>query len=403
MSRSVESYIEAAGDDLVSRIHKKARRLYGKHNVHINSTFIGGGVAEVLSTMIPLLNDAGVETGWRTIHATPDFYEITKKLHNAMQGDDIEVSEEERQLYLAVNEDFSSYTHLDQDFVVIHDPQPLPLVRYIRKQQPWIWRCHIDIEQANPAVWRFLKDYMLRYDLVIISCEKYRKPDLPVEQRVIHPAIDPISLKNGPISDTEIAEQLHAAGIENDKPFITQVSRMDPWKDPMGVLDVYRHVRERVDCRLVFCYNLASDDPEGVRIYEEVLEAARADFPEEDVLFVVGTNAAFVNALQRKAAVVLQKSRREGFCLTVTEALWKGTPVVASNAGGIPEQIVDGENGFLLDPSDNQGFADRVVELLRHPSLARKIGNAGAERVRREFLITRLMADYMDLMHELSG
>lgn len=403
MARAVEDYIEAAGHDLISKIHRKARRLYGKHNVHINSTFIGGGVAELLNAMIPLLNDAGVDTGWRTIHATPDFYEITKKMHNGMQGDAVDFTAEEKELYLSVNRDFSIYSHLDHDFVFIHDPQPLPLVRYNRKEQPWVWRCHIDIQHPNPEVWNFLKDYLLRYDMVIFSSEKYRKPDLPVEQRVIHPAIDPLSHKNCPLTESEIADHLHDVGIPTDRPFIAQVSRMDPWKDPLGVLDVYRKVRAKTDCRLVFCYNLASDDPEGVRIYDQVYERAREEFAEDDVLFVVGNNALFVNALQRAATVILQKSRREGFCLTVTEALWKGTPVVATTAGGIPEQITDGENGFLVDPDDIDGCADRIVELLAGKSLATSIGEAARETVRRRFLTTRLIGDYMDLMYELSG
>lgn len=222
----------------------------------------------------------------------------------------IEWYEEEKKLYLDVNRDFSIYPHIDHDFVVIHDPQPLPLIRDFKKRQPWIWRCHIDISEPNRDVWNLLQPYLLRYDLMLISSEKYRKPELPIEQRVVHPALDHLSLKNREMTETELSHQLEIVGIPRDKPFITHVSRMDPWKDPHGVLDVFEKVREKVDCRLVFCYNLASDDPEGVRVYEEVYERARDYVDRGDVLFVMGNNALLVNAIQRAASVVLQKNRR---------------------------------------------------------------------------------------------
>jgi trehalose synthase len=398
VARSLEQYIDGAGADVVAAIHKRVRRLYGKHALQVNSTFLGGGVAELLSSIIPLLNDAGLDTGWRTVHGSPDFYEITKKMHNAMQGNPVEISDDEKRLYLDINRDFSIYTHIDHDFMIVHDPQPLPLVRYFKKQQPWVWRCHIDISEPDPDIWDFLKRYLLRYDLVVISSEKYRKPELPLEQRVIHPALDHLSLKNREMSQDEVKNQIEAAGIPTDKPVITQVSRMDPWKDPEGVLDVFEEVRKHVDCRLVFCYNLASDDPEGVGVYERVYEKARDYVESGDVVFVMGNNALLVNAIQRFSNVVLQKSLREGFCLTVTEALWKGTPVVATTAGGIPEQINDGEHGYLIEPTDIQGCADRVVELLKNPQHAEQLGANAKENVRKNFLTTRLILDYIDLM-----
>ena len=403
MARSLEMYIEEAGESVISTIHKKVRKLYGTHSVAINSTFMGGGVAEILNSMIPLMNDAGLDTGWRTVHGTPDFYEITKKIHNAMQGNPNGLTDDEKWIYLGVNRDFSIYAHLHHDFVFVHDPQPLPLVRYVRKNQPWVWRCHIDISEPNEEVWKFLRTYLLRYDVMLISSEKYRKPDLPVEQRVVHPAIDPISMKNRDMSEDEIHSHIEHAGIPMDKPIITQVSRMDPWKDPMGVLDVYEQVRRKVDCRLVFVYNLASDDPEGVHVYEEVYDRA-ADYVERgDVVFVMGNNALQVNAIQRFSDVVLQKSLREGFCLTVTEAMWKGTAVVATTAGGIPEQITDGVDGYLIDPRDIDQTADRVVQLLKHPEHREEMGRKARETVRERFITTRLILDYIDLMLELSG
>ncbi|MFW6338398.1 MAG: glycosyltransferase [Alkalispirochaetaceae bacterium] len=402
MVHSLEDYVDAAGEEVISSIHKKIRRLYGTHSLMINTTFMGGGVAEILNSMVPLLNDGGLDTGWRTVHGTPDFYEITKKIHNAMQGNREGLSEEEKELYLEVNANFAIYTHIDHDFVFVHDPQPLPLIHSFKKQQPWIWRCHIDISEPNEEVWRFLRNYLLRYDIMLISSEKYRKRDLPVEQRVVHPAIDPLSLKNREMSEEELSRWIREAGIPMDKPFITQVSRMDPWKDPLGVLDVYEKVRKKIDCRLVFVYNLASDDPEGHGVYEQVHERAGELAEKGDVLFVVGNHALMVNAIQRAAAVVLQKSYREGFCLTVTEAMWKAAPVVATTAGGIPEQITDGEDGFLIDPADIDGTADRVVELVKHPEYRESVGANARETVRKRFLTTRLICDYIDVMTDLS-
>lgn len=402
MVHSLEAYVDAAGEEVISSIHKKSRKLYGTHGLMINSTFMGGGVAEILNSMVPLLNDGGLDTGWRTVHGTPDFYEITKKIHNAMQGNTEGLTQDEKELYLEVNSNFAIYTHINHDFVFVHDPQPLPLIYSFKKQQPWIWRCHIDISEPNQEVWSFLRTYLLRYDVMLISSEKYRKPDLPVEQRVVHPAIDPLSLKNREMTEEEISNWLEEAGIPMDKPFITQVSRMDPWKDPLGVLDVYEKVRQKVDCRLVFCYNLASDDPEGHGVYEQVYERAGELVDKGDVIFVVGNHALLVNAIQRAAAVVLQKSYREGFCLTVTEAMWKAAPVVATTAGGIPEQITDGEDGYLIDPSDIDGTSDRVVELVKHPEYRKTMGAKARETVRRRFLTTRLIADYIDIMTELS-
>jgi trehalose synthase len=403
MARSLEQYIEGAGEEVVSTIHKRMLRLYGSHTLQINSTFLGGGVAEILSSMIPLLNDVGLDTGWRTVHGNPDFFDITKKIHNAMQGNPEGLTDAERRIYLDVNRDFSIYTHIDHDMVIVHDPQPLPLVRYFKKRQPWIWRCHIDISEPNPEVWAFLRRYLLRYDIVVISSEKYRKADLPIRQKVIHPAIDHLSHKNREMDDAEMQKIINDAGIPTDKPIITQVSRMDPWKDPEGVLRVYEKVRQKVDCRLLFCYNLATDDPEGVSVYERVYQHAKDLSDNGDVIFVMGNNALLVNAIQRISAVILQKSLREGFCLTVTEAMWKGRPVVASTAGGIPEQITDGENGYLIEPTDIDGCADRIVELLKNPTLADTFGTNARETVRNRFLTTRLILDYIDLMIELAN
>jgi trehalose synthase len=227
------------------------------------------------------------------------------------------------------------------------------------------------------------------------------KPDLPVDQRLMYPAINPLSAKNTAISDKTIADQLGKADVPMDKPLITQVSRLDPWKDPEGVIDVFKIVKQQVDCRLVLCYNVASDDPEGLQMYKKVVRKGNKLLENGDILLVVGNSEKLVNAIQRFSKVVIQKSTKEGFCLAVTEALWKGTPVVASNVGGIPSQIEDGKSGYLLDPYDTEGFADRVVHLLKNPEEAEEVGRQAKERVRDKFLITRLLSDYLDMLNAI--
>lgn len=402
MVRSLEDYIDIVGPGTISAVYKKARRLYGKRICHINSTFLGGGVAEILSRSVPLMNEVGIDADWRIIHGNPAFFDITKKFHNALQSGSLDISPMEESIYAEVNEEFAGYTHLENyQCTIVHDPQPLPLIKYYKKQEPWIWRCHIDITNPHGKLWEFLKKYLLRYDLMIVSSEKYLKPDLPVEQRVIHPAIDPLSLKNRDLSDEEIATYVKKAGIPTDKPIIAQVSRMDPWKDPEGVLEVYKRIREKVDCRLLYCYNLASDDPEGMKIYQRVHEKAKGYADKGDVVFVLGNNDLLVNAVQRFSDVIIQKSTKEGFALTVTEALWKGKPVVAGNVGGIPHQIRDGKNGFLVDPRDYDACAAKIVKLLQDRKYAAEIGKNAKEFVRKHFLITRLMSDYLDLVTDV--
>ena len=237
--------------------------------------------------------------------------------------------------------------------------------------------------------------------MVIVSSQTYRKEDLPIEQRVIAPAIDPLSLKNTELSEKDIVKYVKKVGIPTDKPIITQVSRMDPWKDPEGLLEIFKRVREKVDCRLVYCYDTALDDPQGTAIYSRVYRKAKELREKGDVLFVVGNNQILVNALQRFSTVVVQNSIREGFCLAITEALWKGKPIVATNVGGIPLQIRDGEEGFLVNPHDRDQFAERIVEIVKNPSLAKEMGGKGKERVRNHFLITRLLSDYLNLLNDM--
>ncbi len=398
MKLSLDDYREIVGDNVIASIHRKASRLYRKHIVHINSTYQGGGVAEMLQTLVPLMNDVGVDTGWRILHGNPDFFSVTKKFHNGLQGEKINFSRMKRLLHTNANENFSTYTHLDHDCIIVHDPQPLPLIKFYQKRQPWIWRCHIDLSHPSEELWEYLKTYLLRYNTMIVSNKNYLKSDLPINQRIIHPAIDPISAKNKPINDGTIPKTLERFSIPTDKPLITQISRFDKWKDPLGVLKVFKKVRKEIDCRLVLCGNMASDDPEGLEIYEEVKEKGHSLIETGDLILLTIESNLLVNVLQRVSNVIIQKSTREGFGLVVTEALWKGRPVVASNIGGIPLQVKDGVSGYLLDPNDLDGFAAKVTYLLKNPAHAEKMGQVGKEFVRENFLITRLLINYLDLL-----
>jgi len=398
---TLESFRRIVPDDVLAGIYARARGLYGRHIVHVNATYQGGGVAEILYSLVLLMNDVGIDTGWRILHGSQEFFETTKAFHNALQGNKLHFTQNQKNLYLQVNEHFAKFTHLDHDCIIVHDPQPLGLVRFYRKRQPWIWRCHIDLTSPHKELWDWLKGFIIKYDQMIVSNEKYVKSDTPIEQRIMFPAINPLIPKNREILPKTILSYIKKAGIPTDKPVITQVSRLDPWKDPEGVIDVFQLVREKIDCRLVLCYNVASDDPESLAMYRKVLEKASSLRKNGDVLLIVGNNELLVNSIQRFSSVVIQKSLREGFCLAVTEALWKGTPVVASDVGGIPLQVKDGKNGFLLEPTDTNGFADRIVHLLKHPNEMERFGRKGREHVRRNFLITRLLSDYLDMLNSI--
>jgi len=398
----IESYRRIVGDYPIAEIYKKARKLYGKNILDINSTYMGGGVAEILSSMVPLINNVGIDEDWRILHGNPDFFTITKKFHNALQGGKIHFTEMKKKLYLKTNEEFSAYTRLGQNqVVIIHDPQPLPLITFYKKRQPWIWRCHIDLTSPNKKLWDFLKNFILQYDIVVISLENYRHKDLYVDQRVIPPAIDPLSPKNVELPRVTIEKYLKKFHILLDKPIITQISRFDKWKDPEGVIDVFKKVKEEVDARLILCGSMATDDPEGYKIYERVKRKADKLIEKGDVILITSENNILVNVLQRASSVIIQKSIKEGFGLTVTEALWKERPVVASNIGGITLQIKDGETGFLLKPDDTDNFAKKVIEIIKDKELAIELGRNGKEHVRKNFLITRLIMQHLDLLNEV--
>ena len=401
MEYDIESYRKIVGDEVIAKIYKTARKLYGKYILNINSTYQGGGVAEMLSSLVPLMNGTGIDAEWRILHGNPDFFTVTKKFHNALQSADIHLTDLKKNLYVDTNGTFSVYTHIKHDAVMIHDPQPLPLITFYKKRQPWIWRCHIDLTAPNPEIWDYLKSFILRYDAVIVSMEKYKRKDLPVEQKVISPAIDPLTPKNIPLPQDTINKFLKKFNIPTDKPLITQISRFDPWKDPLGVIEVFKKVKEETDARLVLCGNMATDDPEGYKIYANIVKKEKSLIDKGDLILLTTENNILVNVLQRVSDVIIQKSTREGFGLTVTEALWKGTPVVASHIGGITLQIKDGWNGFLLEPKDYDGFAKRIIQILKDKNLARELGKNGIEYVRENFLITRLLLQHLELLREI--
>lgn len=401
--RAIDEYRGIVGDKVISDIVKMAKNLYGLRVLHINSTYYGGGVAEMLYSLIPLMNDVGVSVDWRILRGTPEFFTITKKFHNAIQGDQINLSDIKKTLYIQNNQDFASYCQIDADCVIIHDPQPLPLIRFYKRKQPWIWRCHVDLSRPNPQLWDYLKGFILRYDRVIVSDCRYMKEDLPMDYSVIHPVIDPLSSKNKEISKDLIMRTLKKYAVPTDKPILTQISRFDKWKDPANVIEMFKLVKAKIDCRLVLCGSMAADDPEGIQIYQKILQRANNHVAKRDVILLTVEDNILVNALQRISSVVIQKSIREGFGLTVTEALWKEKPVVASNVGGIPLQMVDGETGYLIDPTDIKTGAARVISILGNPEEAKRLGTNGREMVLKKFLITRHLYDDLKMLNDLFG
>jgi len=385
----LEDYERYIGGEMIERVRAKAKPWREARVAHVNSTFYGGGVAELLSSLTLLMNDAGLATEWRAILGRPDYFNVTKKIHNALQGGEIDLTELKMQIYEQVAYENSVRNILDHDFVVIHDPQPLPLITHYKKHGPWIWRCHLDLSNPSRKVWQYLKPFIERYDAIILSLPEYRQ-DLEKPQIFFPPTIDPFTSKNKELSDSEISERLAHYKIPTDLPLVAQISRFDRWKDPEGVIEAFKLARREVDCTLVLLGDVATDDPEGEKVYRSLLDAR-----EERIIILSAQDSALVNALQRRAAVVLQKSIREGFGLTVTEAMWKSAAVIGGNVGGIRHQIEDGANGFLV--SSVEQAAERIVQLIKDEKLRRKIGAAARETVRRRFLLPYSLEHYLDL------
>jgi len=385
----VEDYEPYIGAAAVERILRKGESMEDFHIVQVSSTYYGGGVAELLGSLSLLMNQMGLRAGWRIIQGSPDFFSVTKKIHNALQGSDINLSEMKKAIYEQVVYENALRNHFDQDLVIVHDPQPLPLITHYKKKSPWVWTCHVDLSAPNAELWHYLLPFIEQYDAVILSLREYSR-QLKVPELFFMPAIDPFSLKNRDLTESEIDERLSRYEIPTDLPLVVQVSRFDMWKDPLGVIEAFRLARKEVDATLVLLGNMATDDPEGEEIFR-ILVGER----EERIIVLSMEDSGLVNALQRKASVILQKSIREGFGLTVAEAMWKGTPVIGGNVGGIRHQIRDGVNGFLV--SSVQEAAARIVQLLRDEKLRREMGEKGRKAVQEKFLMTRYLEQYLDL------
>lgn len=392
---SWNDYADIVGPAVIDQLYRLAERLSRRRFVHINSTQTGGGVAEILSRAVPLLNQLGIETKWEVIKGDFTFFEVTKAFHNALQGHRVNLNPAMLNHYLEINRENARRFTWEADFVLVHDPQPAFLIQEMRFQAKyWIWRCHIDVSRPNLKVWKFLREIVSQYDASVFSMSQFAQ-NLPHPQYLIRPSIDPLSEKNRDLSEAEIKAVLDRLGIELDKPLLLQVSRFDTFKDPLGVIQAFRLVRKHTPCKLVLAGGEATDDPEGPRILAEVMEAAKGE-PDIQILLLPADSHHEVNALQRAADIIVQKSTREGFGLTVTEAMWKGKPVIGGAAGGIVLQVRDYNTGFLVNSPE--GCAFRIRYLLHRLERARRMGKLAREFVRQHFLITRNIRDYLTLM-----
>ena len=399
MTNSLEDYRKVTPPGSVDLLYHMSEKVKGKSLLNINSTRSGGGVAEILNRLVPMLNELEIKVGWEIMQGSEGFFKVTKAFHNALQGRDPGISDRMYQLYIEENRENAKRLTFDADMILVHDPQPAALIDYADRAGKWVWRCHIDISHPARRVWRFLKNYVLKYDAAIFSLPTFAQK-LPIPKFLIYPSIDPLSDKNRELSRREVNKILDRLDIPRDKPILLQVSRFDRFKDPVGVIQAYRIVKKHNDCRLILVGGGAADDPEGDVVLQEVREAAGQD-PDIHVLLLPPDSNIEVNALQRAATVVLQKSLREGFGLTVAEAMWKGKPVVGGFAGGITVQIMYYHTGYTV--SSVEGAAFRIRHLLNNPEIGRKMGNDAKEYVRRNFLITRHVADYLTLMAALTN
>ncbi len=393
-------YREIIGEAAAGEVLDLADRARGMRVAHINATAYGGGVAEMLHSLLPLMRDVGLDAHWFVLEGIEEFHIVTKALHNALQGADIEFTPGMLETYGRANA-LNAETFVDDfDCVVVHDPQPAPLVSLCERRGVWLWRCHVDLTVTNPRALEILAPYLAAYDRCLFSDEAYVPRHAPLRgSHVIHPAIDPRSEKNRDLPPDEYEEVLARLPFDPGRPLLSQVGRYDPWKDPLGVIDAYRLVKAEVpDVQLALVGSMAKDDPEGWAWYERTADHAGDD---PDIHLLTDLEAVEVNVLQRATTVGLVKSLREGFGLTVTESLWKGVPVVGGKVGGIAFQVEDGTHGFLV--SSVQEAADRSLELLNDEARRRAMGAAGRERVREHFLITRLLRDHLRLYLEVTG
>lgn len=403
-SKNLDAYRGIVADGSLGEIRRLASKLEGARVAHINATAFGGGVAEILGSLVPLMREVGLEAEWQVIAADQEFFNVTKAFHNGLQGMDLPLTEEMKETWQEYNRRNAGALEGEYDFVIIHDPQPAGLLHFRGRggAKHWIWRSHIDTSHPNPEYWDFITPFLRAYDAGVFSMSQYVGEGLNFDHlAVIHPSIDPLSRKNRPMRRTRAKKIVLGLGVDTDRPVMTQVSRYDPWKDPLGVIDAYRVVKSSVpDLQLVLMASMANDDPEGWEYLRLTQEHAGND-PDIHVLSFQRNNDLEVNALQTFCDVVVQKSVREGFGLVVTEAMWKGQAIVGGNVGGIPLQVIDGENGFLVGSVEE--CAEKVLYLLRSRKQAKAMGAMAKEHVRRNFLTPRHLRDYLLLLEKIAG
>jgi trehalose synthase len=404
--KHLADYVEMAGAEAVDRLREAARPLKGARLLQLNSTAFGGGVAELLFTQVALLNDLGIDTTWAVLEGSDEYFAVTKAVHNALQGAPVEWTAQMATTYwdrIVANASELTDGH---DYYLIHDPQPAAVLRVLdeegRRTGRWLWRCHIDLSTPHPPVWSFFEPIVNLYDATIFTMQDFAQPGISGPALAfIPPSIDPLSVKNRPVSEDTVHEVLAAYGIDPARPIVTQVSRFDPWKDPLGVIDAYRLVKEEIpELQLIMAGSLAHDDPEGMRYLDLTEEHRGGDHDIHLLTNLQGVGDLQVSVFQQASAAIVQKSTREGFGLVVTEGMWKHKPVVGGDVGGIRLQIVDGETGFLVDSVGS--CAERLVTLLRDGGLRTRMGEAGHERARERFLSLREIEDYLRLMARVS-
>jgi trehalose synthase len=396
---SLDDYASAVGRDVIDELHLLAERLKGRSITNVNSTSVGGGVAEILTRMIPLLKDLGVDVSWDVIKGNERFFRVTKDLHNALQGANLDIAEKDWNYFLEINRKNAEDIDLTSDIIMVHDPQPIALAEKKKDiGNHWIWRCHIDLTEPQIRAMDLLRPYIEKYDSSVFSSPRFARSDISIKRVLIPPSIDPLSDKNKELPKSIISSIVEGFNIDMDRPIVTQISRFDKLKDPIGVVEVYKKVKKHIDCQLILAGGGATDDPEGPQVLKTVKSAAEKD-PDIHVIFLPPSSDVEINALQRASTVILQKSLREGFGLTVTEALWKAKPVIATAVGGIPLQITHKHSGILTYSLDGTNYY--LKELLNDPEYAKNLGLNGREHVRNNFLITRHVRDYLLLFLSL--
>jgi trehalose synthase len=401
--KTLADYTHIVGWPLIDEIRKLAEPLKGRRILHLSATAFGGGVSEILYTLIPLMRDVGLEVEWHVIYGREEFFNATKLMHNALQGNPQDLTDEQWDTWKQYNEMNAGQLSEDWDVVIVHDPQPAAMHSLVpEKSRAWVWRCHIDLSTPNPATIERLLPYLEGYPASLFHMKHYVPAGMNGKVHIIPPAIDPLAPKNMALSPEDAVFVCNQFGIDVDRPLICQVSRFDPWKDPLGVIDAYRIVKEEFsDVQLALVGSMATDDPEGWDFFNATISHAEGD-PDIHILNNFNNVGAIeVNAFQSHADVLMQKSTREGFGLTVSEAIWKARPMIAGNVGGIPLQVKDGESGYLVETVEQ--CAQRTIEILRDPGLGKELGRKGKEYVRSHFLMPRLLRDWLRIFLQATG